>query len=846
MHSILIVEDEMLLRRELVANLKNLGYGIAGTASSADEALRILENTPADLILMDVRLEGDSDGIEAAERIRNQFDIPVVYLTGFSEKDLLERAKRTEPYGYLSKPVSPIELSNTIGIVLHKHEADRRVKESERKFRTVFEEAADSLVMVDPDTHAIVDFNERAHTNLGYTREEFAKLRIDDLEVLESSAEISAHIERVRMRDGDVFETKLKDKNGAIHDFVMKIRPALIGDRELHLGVWSDVTERNRMLDELNRKHALLEKAEQLARFGAWEWDFETDRFHLSKEWLRIHGTDNANPTLQELMPIAHPEDRDDIAAALKAAIEEGVPYEAVHRIVRPSDGEERIIQAHGDIVKDADGNPVGMYGTAQDITEFRAAQESLYETIEFTRYLVKHDPNAIAVYDRNLRYLAVSDRYLRDYNVKEEDILGKHHYEVFPEMPQRWKNVHSRCLLGAIESEEDDSFERPDGSITYNRWECRPWYRSNGEIGGIVTYTEVTTERKLSEKALKESEERFKLAMEATNDGIWDWNMVTDEVYRNPSFFSMLGYEESEFPPGYRGWESCLHPDDVEPTMKVLDDYLAGRRDSYEAEFRMYDKSGDEVWILSRAKVVDRDDNGKPSRMVGTHQNITEQKRANRQLAQSLGEKEALLREIHHRVKNNLAVVHALLGLQQEHSTDENHRMMFEESQRRIRSMALAHELLYQTDGFSEIDAEDYFTRLVNYMEGSVSEIGSRLNFITHIDDVAFDLDTSIPLGLILTELISNAAKHAFPGNRSGEVAITLREIDPGEFELVVADNGVGMPDDARIREGNSLGLDLVDTFVQQLRGDLQVRSDEGTEIRIRFKSIRLNNTEF
>ena len=126
-----------------------------------------------------------------------------------------------------------------------------------------------------------------------------------------------------------------------------------------------------------------------------------------------------------------------------------------------------------------------------------------LRESEELLRYLLKHDPNAIAVYDNNLHYIAVSDRYLKDYDVKEEDIIGRHHYEVFPEMPQKWKDVHSRCLAGAIERNDDDYFERPDGTVTYNRWECRPWYRSDGKIGGITTYTEVTTERKQYEKEI-------------------------------------------------------------------------------------------------------------------------------------------------------------------------------------------------------------------------------------------------------------------------------------------------------------------------------------------------------
>lgn len=148
--------------------------------------------------------------------------------------------------------------------------------------------------------------------------------------------------------------------------------------------------------------------------------------------------------------------------------------------------------------------------------------RKALLESEEILRFIVKHDPNAIAVYDTGLHYIAVSDRYLKDYSVKEEEIIGKHPYEVFPEMPQKWRDVHQRCLAGAIENNDDDFFERPDGSITYNRWECRPWYRADGSIGGIVTYTEVTTGRKLAEEALRTSESFLNSIIEQSPHAMW------------------------------------------------------------------------------------------------------------------------------------------------------------------------------------------------------------------------------------------------------------------------------------------------------------------------------------
>ncbi len=149
-----------------------------------------------------------------------------------------------------------------------------------------------------------------------------------------------------------------------------------------------------------------------------------------------------------------------------------------------------------------------------RDITHRKRTEAQLAYSHRLMSYIISHARSAIAVHDRELRYIYVSERYLKEYNVKEQDVIGQHHYEVFPDLPQKWRDVHQRALAGEVSSAEEDPYERADGSLEWTRWECRPWYEMDGTIGGIIVYTEVITERKRAEEERRALENQLQQAM--------------------------------------------------------------------------------------------------------------------------------------------------------------------------------------------------------------------------------------------------------------------------------------------------------------------------------------------
>lgn len=280
-----------------------------------------------------------------------------------------------------------------------------------------------------------------------------------------------------------------------------------------------------------------------------------------------------------------------------------------------------------------------GVTFSALDITERKKGEDALIESTEklkhshyLLNYIVKHNRSAVAVHDRDLNYIYVSQRYIDDFKVKESDIIGKSHYEVFPDLPQKWRDVHRKALDGEVISAEEDPFYRADGSVDWTRWECRPWYEVDGSIGGIIIYTEVINERKKAEEALRKSEAIKNKMVSNIGDviAIIDQNEINQ--YKSPNITSLFGWQPEELV-GESSW-AHVHPDDVESGKKFIRKLRNRPNATATTQIRFMRKDGEFVWIEITLVNLLHDEDIKG--FLCNYHDISERKRADQILRES------------------------------------------------------------------------------------------------------------------------------------------------------------------------------------------------------------------
>ena len=353
--------------------------------------------------------------------------------------------------------------------------------------------------------------------------------------------------------------------------------------------------------------------------------------------------------------------------------------------------------------------------------------------------------------------------------------------------------------------------------------------------VGGIVAWRDIS-ERKHAEEALRAREVDLNEAQRLAHLGSWYWHAQTDITTGTDELLRIYGFDPAtQTIPNFKDQRGLCYPPEEWDRLNaaVQESVLTGT--GYDLEVQAL-RNGKCIWIQTRSEAVCNTE-GRIVGLRGTVQDITERKVAEEAIRASLAEKDVMLKEIHHRVKNNLQIISSLISLQTDTLTDERIRGELNDVRDRVRSMGLVHEKLYQTRNMASLDFAEYAAGLMHALWRSHHTLAENVQIKFAVEPVSLSIEAAVPCGLILNELAGNALKHAFPNNSSGEVELGLKfDSATGIVCLRIRDNGVGLPADFDWRQTESLGLRLVKILAGQLCGTVETETGAGTEFRIIF----------
>ncbi|GEM_PF-5264632 len=344
-----------------------------------------------------------------------------------------------------------------------------------------------------------------------------------------------------------------------------------------------------------------------------------------------------------------------------------------------------------------------------------------------------------------------------------------------------------------------------------------------------VIHYQE---SRQKAEDMLRTNQDRLQLAIRAADIGIWDWDIIRNKLLWEDSMYALYGVAKENFNGRYEEWSMKIHPDDRQNNEGEMQAALRGEHE-YAYEFRIIREDGS-IRFLKAASQTIRDKKGKALRMVGINIDITG-------LRKMINEKETLLRELYHRTKNTMQIIKSMILLQaNEFSSDEGVQKVVKNTEDRIQAISLVHQMLYKSRDLSRISIKEYIHELAPLVLESFG-VSGRISLDINSEELFLLLDTAIPFGLILNELITNSVKYAFPGNRKGVITINLKT---GEQDIVIlnySDNGIGIPEGFDFQNQKSLGMRLIQNIgIDQMLGKIEMKNHNGFTCRLEFQNNR------
>ena len=727
--------------------------------------------------------------------------------------------------------------------ITKRKKAELSLKKSAERFRAVAESAIDAIVTTD-ENGKIIFFNNSLTKIFGYTKEEITgkpltilmptRYQKNYLIALQNFKESGKH--RII---GKTMTTIGLKKDKSEFPFEMSLSTWKSEQKTYFTSIIRDLSERKKAEKELLESEGLLRglfdnmpsgmSVYQVQNDGSNGSDYIIKEFNLASQ--KIEGMKREDIIGKSLKDIRPKIDEYGLIPIFKNVWETGEP---IHYPSKIYVDEEYTNWYENYVFKTPSGEVVAIYN---DVTEQEKAKEVLKESEEKFRTVAdyNYDWEYWISPDGDLLYVSPSCEritgYLPDEFIKEPTLLGKiihpHDIEIREHLQNESKGQKRHDVI-------EYRIITKQGEERWIAHGCQPVYNNEGEFIGRRASNRDITKRKKSELKLKESEEQINAIFNTVYSGIIMVNTEGFINFANQYMTEMFGFKLQELI-GMPYFDLTANKERTAAETNLVN-LIKGEIDHTFVERQYQRNDGSVFWgNLSGTRILNED--GSLKGLIGVITDITDHKMDADALKESLNEKDTLLREIHHRVKNNMQIISSLLNLQMHHEDLDETVNVLKESQGRVKSMAMIHEKLYQSPNFTDINFKDYIDKLIFDIFYSYGIKIGTIESVLDIEDINLNIETAIPLGLIVNELVTNSVKYAFPKGE-GIITIHLKSLQD-KMELTITDNGIGLPKDIDIDNTETLGLQLVKSLVNQIEGKIELDQTHGTEFKIIYKEL-------
>ncbi len=831
--TLLLVEDEAIIAMSEKLALEKYGYAVL-TAGTGERAIEVARSHPEiDLVLMDINLGAGLDGTQVAEAMLRERDLPIIFLSSHSEREVVEKTEKISSYGYVVKNSLITVLDASIKMAFKLFDEKEKSKDLNNRLNATLQAIPDLMFVVDKDGYFESYHNAPSTIDLALATDRIIGSNLRDIFPPEE-VERQLALYRVCLETGRVqtYQYSLVI-DGKLEYFSLQLARL---DANHVLSTIHDITLQE---EALAREQALAERfafACEAGGIGIWEYDLATDALVWDRQAYSLYGTTPERfPSAGDAwLALVHPEDRVRSEEKLRQALDGSQAYDDELRVIW-HDGSVHTLRSIARLRTAADGTAKSFIGINLDMTRLRTEEVALQESMAMFTTLFKTIPYPVMIIDaEEKRYIDANDAALQSFGYSHDEMLGRNAAE-----------------LGAATEQDRVAVDRLIRSFGYFRdiemgFVTKDGRRRIGLVSGQLVRTKARsyviqtvadiTEQKMVEDRLRHSTAALDLILNSSAEAIYGLDLAYRCTFINRSGLRQLGYQSAEALIG-KDMHALIHHthEDGRPfPVETCRIYAALRGgESLHTEDEVFWRADGtcfpaEYWAYPQVE------DGKLTGFVVTFLDISDRKHAERIIQDLLAEKELMLREVHHRIKNNMNTISSLLAIQADSLPDPMARDALEDAERRVQSMALLYDKLYRGSAVTELSAAEYLGPLIdgiiaNFPNADAVRVEQRL------DDFVLNAKQLQPLGIIINELLTNAMKHAFPGKRHGTIDIAAAEAG-GLVRLTVHDDGIGLPAQIDAEAPAGFGLQLVRGLAEQLHGAIRLERNAGTTVVLEF----------